>query len=54
MNLSGLGDGAARGVARALVLLAAAVLVFITPGRNDAMEAVGGRAEQGPAARQRD
>jgi copper transport protein len=34
-----------------LVLLAAAVLVFVTPGRNDAMEAGGGRAEQGPAAR---
>lgn len=34
-----------------LVLLAAAVLVFITPGRNDATEAVGGRVGQGPAAR---
>jgi copper transport protein len=34
-----------------LVLLAAAILVFVTPGRNDAAGAVGGQAEQRPAAR---
>jgi putative copper export protein len=30
-----------------LVLLAAAILVFVTPGRNDAMEAGGGSARAG-------
>ena len=45
MNLSrSLRFEAALGV---LVLLAAAVLVFVTPGRNDAMEAGrGARAER--------
>lgn len=34
-----------------LVLLAAAVLVFVTPGSSDATENGGGRTEQGPSAR---
>ena len=55
MNLSAPGNRLTRGNARASALaglmLLAAALVFLTPCRSDAMEAVGVRAEQGPAAR---